>query len=126
MKIYICTSGTYSEYSIDAVFLTLEKANLYAFVHDGQVEEFETEDDNICASDVYYRYHIIYNPGTDDEFKCHRVGTTVDFKDESQFSYYLGTYHYVFVSKRDYTEEELKKIFFDKLAEEKAKGLGIV
>lgn len=126
MKIYICTSGTYSEYSIDAVFLTLEKANLYAFVHGCQVEEFETEDDNIRASDVYYRYHIEYESGTEAEFKCYRNGTTIDYKDDSHFSSCLGTYHYVFVSKKDYTEEELKKIFFDKLTEEKAKGLGLV
>lgn len=48
MKVYIVTSGTYSDYGIERVFLDKEKAEKYAEMmssHDYRVEEYETDDD---------------------------------------------------------------------------------
>lgn len=45
MKVYIVTYGEYSEYSIDAVFSTREKADEYVQFHGSEyrVEEFDTD-----------------------------------------------------------------------------------
>lgn len=40
MKIYVVTDGVYSDYHIEAVFLSKKEAELYAAVHEGQVEEY--------------------------------------------------------------------------------------
>lgn len=63
MKIYAVTSGYYSDYHIDEVFLTKEKAELYiasrtedglsTSADDYYIEEFNTYDDNIEGK-VYY------------------------------------------------------------------------
>lgn len=47
MKIYVVTNGVYSDYHIEAVFLSKKEAELYVAVHEGQVEEYETSDGNI-------------------------------------------------------------------------------
>jgi len=48
MKVYIVTSGDYSDYHIEAVFTNEEQANLYCALHAGRwdspsVEEYETD-----------------------------------------------------------------------------------
>ena len=63
MKVYAVTSGCYSDYHIDEVFLTKEKAELYiatrtenglnTYDDDYYIEEFDTYDDNIEGK-VYY------------------------------------------------------------------------
>lgn len=67
MKIYAVTSGCYSEYHIDELFLTKEKAELYiasrtenglrVLEDDYYIEEFDTYDDNIEGK-VYYGIKI--------------------------------------------------------------------
>lgn len=62
MKIYIVTSGEYSSYHIDGVFLDREKAEYYCAVHkyndcygyseSMMVEEYDAEDDNIQATPI--------------------------------------------------------------------------
>lgn len=49
MKIYVVTSGWYSDYMINAIFLDKDKAQKYAdILYDSNpIEEFETEDDDI-------------------------------------------------------------------------------
>ncbi len=52
MKIYVVTSGAYSDYHIESVFLDKGKAELYAKVHTNEwyymeVEEHETQDEKI-------------------------------------------------------------------------------
>jgi hypothetical protein len=49
MKIYIVTSGSYSDYHIDAVFTDEEQAKLYCAVHDNDydtpgIEEWEADE----------------------------------------------------------------------------------
>ena len=50
MKIYVVTSGCYSDYGIRGVFLDKEKAELYCKYHSGcyddfRVEEYDTADE---------------------------------------------------------------------------------
>ena len=50
MKVYIVTSGEYSDYRIEKVFTDRESARLYALTHFGrydyaEVEEYDTEDE---------------------------------------------------------------------------------
>lgn len=45
MKVYIATQGEYSDYHIEQVFLDKEKANIYARMHDCEVEEYDAHDD---------------------------------------------------------------------------------
>lgn len=48
MKIYIVTSGIYSDYMIDAVFLDKDKARKYSeIIYNAIVEEYDTKDDNL-------------------------------------------------------------------------------
>lgn len=51
MKIYVVTSGEYSDYHIDAVFLDKQKALQYCAANgiceDVSIEEWETHDDKI-------------------------------------------------------------------------------
>lgn len=49
MKVYVVTSGCYSDYRINAIFLDKDKAQKYAdVIYDSNpIEEFETEDDNV-------------------------------------------------------------------------------
>lgn len=72
MKVYIVTSGAYSDYRIETVFLTEEKANLYVKLHrhedgwnDMCVNEFETQDENLIGSvdDVLYFYEYKVDDG---------------------------------------------------------------
>ena len=43
MKVYVIHEGEYSDRRAVAVFSSEEKANLYAYTHDGDVEEFEMD-----------------------------------------------------------------------------------
>lgn len=64
MKIYIVTSGCYSDYGIDAVFLSKEKAEFYAkhcaIKEDyPEVEEYETSDNDIIVEEKVINYFSI-------------------------------------------------------------------
>ena len=66
MKVYVVTTGEYSDYGIDAVFAEEKKAMLYCAVRNikspdsFRIEEYETLDDNINTDGqkVAYGYHI--------------------------------------------------------------------
>lgn len=65
MKIYIVTSGVYSDYKIEAAFLDKGKAESYAKYHDvsyggTRVEEYDTQDEGYEAPSSGY-YHISQN-----------------------------------------------------------------
>lgn len=60
MKIYVVTSGCYSDYYIDKVFTDKNKAEEFVEWHgwydDSRIEEYETEDNLVV--DKYYRINI--------------------------------------------------------------------
>jgi hypothetical protein len=60
MKVYVITSGEYSDYSIDRVFLDKEKAERYVKLSQGEydstrLEEYETDDDKLINKITYIR-----------------------------------------------------------------------
>ncbi|MBR6289301.1 MAG: hypothetical protein IKR19_08200 [Acholeplasmatales bacterium] len=70
-KVYIVTSGSYSDFSIDKVFLDENKAELYkdnmnktSGHNDYIVEIYDTFDDNITDSNMKYAYCVEYNANT--------------------------------------------------------------
>ena len=77
MKVYIVTIGEYSDYRIEEVFLTKEKAELYINAHkndasyyyddDYNIEEYNTFDDNIYEEKdkkiVTLKYDCSYGSG---------------------------------------------------------------
>ena len=60
--VYIVTSGSYSDYGIDAVFKDKSKAELYCSCHrDCQIEEYNLSDNDILTpfNSVVIRFNII-------------------------------------------------------------------
>jgi len=64
MKVYIVTSGTYSDYHIEAVFLTEEKAKAYIDIHgdfdNRNIEEFDADRENLNREIA--KYTVFINP----------------------------------------------------------------
>lgn len=71
MKVYVVTSGEYSEYHVDGVFLSEDKAIAFCANHNHaclgdscmdpfNIEEYETMEDNIesTSEDIVYRYFV--------------------------------------------------------------------
>lgn len=62
MKVYIVTSGTYSDYQIDAVFSTEDKAKAYLDKHGNydnrQIEEYDTDIEDTNRETAIYSVHI--------------------------------------------------------------------
>lgn len=67
MKIYIITSGAYSDYGIERVFLSEEKAKSYCELHNEcRIEEYDTFDDNyIIPEEVGIRATIVFEISKD-------------------------------------------------------------
>lgn len=91
MKIYIVTSGCYSDYGIDKVFTDKQKAEEYAeWLEDSNdVEEYET-DDNVSFEKLH-NIHVqmkVYDNGKED--LSYRVYKT---KDKCNSYTYLSDYH---------------------------------
>lgn len=123
MKVYIVTSGEYSDYGIRKVFTDKEKAELYCAMHDGgydpyYVEEWETDDVEIETMKPYFRRW---------EAKISPSGRLIWIDDTCTFSEkncitkcknYYGEWFYIVTASLDKgkTEEEAKKIIFDRLA----------
>ena len=137
MKIYVVTSGGYSDYGIDAVFVNKEKAKLYCKVHkDSCIEEYDTNDDNINNNSILYHYNVTYIPKCNyfsvqseaveaypkldlSEVYKHRP-ERVSRKTTSNEQFTLSWY-----DKNEYDIDTAKKIFFDKLTQHRAEEEGI-
>lgn len=129
MKIYIATSGCYSDYSIDAVFTDRKKAEMYCAIHnqvDQDIEEWETEDDSITVDKpVLKRWAGIYNRCG--SFKIEEDGYCLNPIFQVHENYYHGGHHRITMStSMDKTAEQAEKIMQDKFASwkyEKEMGL---
>lgn len=73
--VYIVTSGIYSDYGIDQVFKSREKAELYCECHEGcEIEEWDFNDDNI---------YTVYDSVNIQAFLCPKThGRSVKFSFE--------------------------------------------
>lgn len=142
MKVYVVTSGAYSDYCIEAVFTDRRKADAYCAAHNTpdswtwtafQVEEYEAMDDNVeSAEEIVYRFYVsqpelkhpfIYDPvpmtrasAEWDESKAYKRDSMYD----SAFPHHL---HFVYLSEPN--KEKARKIVQDRYAQWKAERAGI-
>jgi len=119
MKVYIVTSGCYSDYSIDAVFTDRKKAEMYCAIHnveDQDIEEWETEDDSITVDKpVLKRWVGIHKSNGLSEVEEEGYCLTPIFQVCEK--YYYGGYDRIIMStSMDKTAEQAQKIMYDKLA----------
>lgn len=140
MKVYVITSGCYSDYRIQAVALDKEQAEKIAATINNsrhysddfcEIEKYDTEDIKIDAKcEVKMRFHMTVNyrntkeaffecgyPVTEDVNeisveKCEKCGGDSEIKITATLP-------------KEITEEKAKKIMFDRIAEFKAQRAGI-
>lgn len=128
MKVYIVTSGSYSDYHIDRVFLSENKAHEYlkrawAMGGHGCVEYFETSDDKFDIGELKDKTVINAIYYFDEGFEY--IDTYIDGFDEPDLNKFVYDEYFKFVSiikvvSQNYNEEEIKKILYDKYAEIKS------
>lgn len=126
MTIYLVTSGEYSEYGVDAVFLDKEKAMLYCAMHNFNrsdncaIEEYDTYDDNINADGkkTAYLYYLYF--GAFDRWYVKL--TYITFLRPSHISEDLKE-AWVYLQQED--EDKAIKIAQDMAAEAKARKEGL-
>lgn len=135
MKVYIVTCGCYSDYQIEAVFEDIKKAEIYCAMHpseDQEIEEYETEDASITSDKPVYKRWIgkIQKDGTttfyEDGYCLKRVFKVEDVPD--YYPYRKAYRKITMTTSTNKTEEQAKKIMFDKLAAwkyEKEMGVGL-
>lgn len=125
MKVYVVTTGSYSDYEIAEIFLDKNKAEEFAnWVKDSNgVDEWETSDDDfefgelkdkVIVNACYYpNIHDIKINKTEYYF---RGMVNRYFYNVSQNKEYTHLHTYKIVPN-DYDEEKIKRILYDKWAE---------
>ena len=135
MRVYVCTSGEYSDYHIDAIFTDYEQAELYQATHERTlenpyIEEWETDEVKFesCVPVKNLWIASIRNDGSV-SYIFSRL-TIENRKEAEPFSKCFGRTsidgHRVFMTlDKDITKEKALKIIFDYLAKWKAEHCGI-
>lgn len=135
MTVYVCTSGEYSDYHIDAIFTDEEQAELYLATHERTldnpyIEERETDEVKFesCVPVKNLWIASIRNDGSV-SYICSRL-TLENRKTVEPFSKCFGrtstTGHRVSITlDKDITKEKALKIIFDYLAKWEAEHCGI-
>lgn len=126
MKVYVVTEGSYSDYHIDSIFSTREKADIRVALlnssdyRDADVEEWDVDYIEIDTNQKIIDYAIVYY-GTRDNFNKDIIRSICLYKGlEGAITFsksidLVGDNH-KFVVRAD-TIEKAKKIFYDKYAE---------
>ena len=115
MKVYIVTSGTYSDYHIDAVFDNEETAQNWCVLHlpdDGKIEVFDTQEHktNGIAPVVFKKWHVYVD--TNGVFALSAPTFT------SKPCFVVKSSTEIIATTSRYTDDKTaKKIIWDKLAE---------
>lgn len=132
MKIYIVTSGCYSDYHIDAVFLEKEQAEYYCASYasdEANIEEYDTDDHAVeCKKSVYKHWEATFDDaglrnvevqGYSFDYLMPAVKNGLDWFDRK-------VYLLRFATARDKNEEQAQRIATDLYAEIKYnKEMGI-
>lgn len=125
MKIYIVTSGEYSDYGIRAVFTDQRKAELYCALHESKfdhhmVEEWETE---YVVTKTNAKVMKIVDARVDNDGSIYINDRVFTFEKNFEptvrlkYDYFSSEYYSVEVLlEADASEEKEKKIVFDTLA----------
>ena len=131
MTVYVCTSGTYSDYSIDAIFTDKEQAEIYCAIHDDgynypQVEEWNTDEVKVEPCDSIKRTWIVYIKFDGTVHSCDSKLTIKDCNKIELYGRNRTIKYRVWVTlDKDIPEEKALKIAFDNLAKYKAEQCGI-
>lgn len=132
MKIYIVTTGEYSDYQIENVFMSREKAEIFCAIRnsskdhpewsdDFYIEEYDTADDTINGDPKLY---YIYRFHGADYYNSNVMIKTV--KEENRvFANSFGFYTAVVCLEEDNSKKALK-IAQDMVAKYKAEREGLV
>lgn len=122
MKVYIVTSGCYSDYHIDAVLETRKQAEAYCALHpseDQEIEEWETAEYAVeCDKPVYRKWvGIIQENGVltvrDEGYSFKNV---FEVKNVPRNYYHNPHKRIDMTTSTDKTVEQAKKILLDKMA----------
>ena len=132
MKVYIVTSGSYSDYQIDRVFLDKEKAETYVKLSEGRdaiLEEYEADDDKLINKITYvyasYRKDCSYSEDYIDVriIDTNSLDTTKENLNNDRFWLYMSGEKSLTISRalnREYEEENIKnkykKVLYDLMA----------
>lgn len=140
MKVYIITSGEYSDYKIDAVTLDKEEAERMVNVFPQErIEEYDTDDfPMILTNDPYWNCEyslptrnmsgeIIYNESIEiyqeDYYYVYDLKELNKVINETKIDGSLCGFR-MYIQAKD--REHAAKIFYDKVAEWKAEQKGII
>lgn len=117
MKVYVVTSGCYSDYGIDKVFTDRAKAEEFCEWHTGwngdssRIEEYETEDD--LAVDKYYKIKINYEWYNDcGELDPSFGFTKCTYKEPKQTWYYEGKDYFELTLYRSVSAQNWDQEFY--------------
>lgn len=122
MKVYIVTSGEYSDYGIEIVFTDRDQAELYCAMHENdydspRVEEWDADDVEIDSAKPYMRR---WEAKISSSGQVRYIDDACTFKEKNTISKcrtFHGEWFYTVIATldKDKTEDEAKKIIFDRL-----------
>ena len=141
-KVYVVTSGEYSDYGIDSIFSSIEAAEKRCATWDGcddpNIEEYELEDGTNILIDQVYRGlnfgmdYISYNDsisvywdmkyGTKPFHVQIRLSEKLTSINNKKIELYHGT---IPVNKTITDDNEAEKIIYDRIAKWKAERIGL-
>jgi len=127
MKIYIATSGEYSEYQIEAVFTSKKKAESYCALHECFLEEYDTEAVTVETNrePLIMWYATI---GINNEIKrLNKCAYTFKVKEQIGTDRYTNRVCSIYVSlPAKYDEQQVRKLISDRMAKINAKNNGLM
>jgi hypothetical protein len=105
MKIYVVTSGSYSDYSISDVFSTKEKAQAYIDAYGGgynHIEDYELDPEYKTAKPGYARYSVTMDRdgNVSRNTRCTAIGL-VDEEDELYWNRWNNVFQCTVEAKSD-------------------------
>lgn len=111
MKVYVVTSGEYSDYTIEKIFLDKEKAKEFAkwVPYANDIEEYETADD-VCYGKCY-RVKATYVEGQKVRFDIDKISECSNQQTFVNYTYYKNKYELSivrYIPEANWNEEKCK------------------
>lgn len=135
MKVYVVTRGSYSDFSIEKVFLDLNEAEKYCAVHNDDyldtpiIETYDTDDNEKIVCDKVYKAFLfnVNNDGSIYVSARNVVYSLNPIKKEINHSklYAIETYFGQIPYEGDFDTKKFKKIVSDEVSKLKAEEAGL-
>ena len=115
MKIYVVTSGSYSDYCIEKIFINKDKAEYFSkWCRDSQVEEYETSDEDIVAPGYKVSFNYDFSGNKPPYINIQKSITAFTHSSLNGFSVsgnrFIPAINY---KGDDYTKEKYTKVCYD-------------